>query len=91
MSNVFKEIELNQGIGDKGRVFGYDHKRHNFVTWAIVDEKLTIHSIENDDQEDEHGPISETREIAELFLLIGDPISYQRLYQSCVDGFAVHG
>jgi len=91
MSNQFKSLELNQGVGYKGRIFGYDHERNNFVTWEIVDEKIAIHSVENDDQEEEHGSITETRQLAELFLLTGDPISYQRLHEACVRGFAMHG
>ncbi len=62
--NMTEQIELDQGVDHKGRTFGYDHKRHNFITWAIQDGKIIVLSIENDDQEEKHGSINATMRVA---------------------------
>jgi hypothetical protein len=53
-------IEVNQGVDHKGRTFGYDHDRKNFITWDIADGKIVVALVENDEQEEAHGSIAET-------------------------------
>ena len=53
-------IELNQGVDHKGRTFGYDHDRKNFITWGIVDDKIVVALVENDSEETGHGSIAAT-------------------------------
>lgn len=87
-SNVFEQsLELDQGVGYGGRVFGYDHERHNFVTWGVDGDEITIHSIEHDDQETDHGPKAETRKLAEAFLADKNSQQYRTLLRSCKAGF----
>jgi hypothetical protein len=55
-------IEANQGTTEKGRVFGFDHARNNFVEWAISEsDKIVVAHVEHDDQSSKHGSLSETR------------------------------
>ena len=82
--NVFEQrLELDQGIGHEERIFGYDHENRNFVTWEVVDGKLAIHSVEHDYTEDDCGPLSETRKLAELFLSNENSRQYRKLLASC--------
>lgn len=54
------EIELDQGVDHKGRTLGYDHKRKNFITWDLADDKIVVVKVEHDDQETGHGSIAAT-------------------------------
>jgi len=41
-------IEPYQGIDGAGRLFGYDHRRHNFFTWGHNGKRVVVHSVEHD-------------------------------------------
>jgi len=60
------DIEAYQGLDADGNPFGYDHERHNFITWGRSDDGLHAVpvSVENDTEESEHGSVDATRRAA---------------------------
>lgn len=83
----YKHIELDQGVDHLGRVFGYDHKRRNFITWSKNSEKVTVEKVEHDDEEDDHGDLSETRRDAEAVAAIENAKENSRLVRAIYLGF----
>lgn len=54
-------IEEDQGVTDDGVTFGYDHRRLNFIQWAIDPRgRLIVAKVENDEQETRHGSVAAT-------------------------------
>lgn len=64
-----KRLDLNQGYSDN-KIFGYDIENKNFVLWELSEDlkSLSVHSVVQDDTEQDCGPLEETRKIAESFL-----------------------
>ena len=60
MTTATNHIEMDQGVDHKGRTFGYDHSRKNYITWELKDGKIVVVSVENDDQEESHGSLKAT-------------------------------
>jgi hypothetical protein len=83
----YKHIELDQGVDHLGRVFGYDHKRKNFITWGLDKEAIVVVKIENDDDEDDHGEESDTRKDAESVAAIESAKANSRLVRAIQLGF----
>ena len=44
-------IELVNGVGHAGVVYGFDHQRKNFINWAIDGGQIVVRSIENEDDD----------------------------------------
>lgn len=81
------DIEKDQGVNHKGQVFGYDHKRHNFITWGLDGDKIVVLNVENDDQEETHGSIQATTRDAKKVAAQENRLPFSRLRQSIAMGF----
>jgi hypothetical protein len=58
-----QHIEAVQGTDGDDNVFGYDHKRKNFIVWGedIATGKVVIVRVEHDEKADGHGSLDATR------------------------------
>lgn len=58
-----QHIEVVQGTDSEGNVFGYDHKRKNYIVWGedIATGKVVIVRVEHDGKAEGHGSLDATR------------------------------
>jgi hypothetical protein len=88
-TNVFEQsLELDQGVGLGGRVFGYDHERRNFVVWDVDGDRICVHRVDHDETESDCGPLSETLKLAECFLSNPNTSQYRTLLRACKMGYS---
>lgn len=80
-------IEKDQGVNHKGQVFGYDHKRHNYITWDLIDGKITVVDVENDEQEEKHGSLNETMKDAKKIAAKENKFPNSNLKRAIILGF----
>jgi hypothetical protein len=80
-------IEKDQGVNHKGQVFGYDHERHNFITWGIKNEKIAVLKVENDDQVEKHGSLAATMRDAKKVAAQENRLPNSSLKRSILMGF----
>ncbi len=85
--NIHEHIERNQGVDYNGRTFGYDHKRHNFITWAIDNDKIIVAKIDNDEEEENHGSKSETEREAKSIAARENRLPNSQLRRAILKGF----
>lgn len=85
--NKNTNIELDQGVDDKGRTFGYDHARKNFITWEIQKGKIVIARVEHDSEEQEHGSIAATEREAKSVAACENRKENSQLRRSILSGF----
>lgn len=60
-------IDAFQGTAESGRVFGFDHRRNNFIEWDLVDGRVVVAEIVPDVMSDAHGSQAATRRDAQKF------------------------
>ena len=80
-------IEADQGVGYGGEVFGYDHRRLNYITWGIEAGKIVVVKVERDDEESVgHGSLAATLRDARSMAARENRLPGSRLRRSIQQG-----
>lgn len=87
MNATKTNIEVNQGVDHKGRTFGYDHDRKNFITWEIVGGKIVVALVKNDTEEEGHGSIAATTRDAKSVAAAENRKENSQLRRAILAGF----
>jgi len=87
MTTTLANIEKDQGVDHKGRTFGYDHGRKNFITWAIENDKIVVANVEHDSEEESHGSVKATERDAKRIAAQENRLPNSQLRKAILKGF----
>lgn len=80
-------IEMDQGVGHGGMVYGYDHRRSHFITWGLdARGRITVERVEADEQAESHGSAAATLRDARSVAARENRLPASRLRRSIEQG-----
>lgn len=88
VTGKFAHIEADQGVGYGGAVYGYDHRRLNYITWGIEAGRIVVAKVEHDEQASGHGSLAATLRDARSVAARENRLPSSRLRRSIQQGFA---
>lgn len=85
--NKLAHIEADQGVTFGGRVYGYDHRRANYIVWRLDDSgRIAVEKVEPDEQADSHGSAAATLRDAKSVAARENRLPASRLLRSIQQG-----